>query len=201
MAVLCVAVFLFPGGEVALLLRRAFLATLWTHDQLWCSLDSSCDEDSDLWLPASLSTSRARSLYHLSSLFQRKIWLRGRQELVDSTTPCLHWCFWLYTILPTLTSTFLLLERCFWRLRFHLFPIFLRPTQGGNELSLLPLFPCFVEQNEDFHRRIYCAVVLQSGECFPPFVVVAKQETMLWRTEIHLNMTAYLRRNSSGLLA
>ena len=34
---------------------------------------------------------------------------------------------------------------------------------------------CFVEQNEDFHRRKYCPVVFQSGGCLPPFAVVAKR--------------------------
>ena len=34
---------------------------------------------------------------------------------------------------------------------------------------------------------IYCAVVLQSGGCFPFFEVVAKAETMLWMAEIDLN--------------
>ena len=46
-----------------------------------------------------------------------------------------------------------------------LIPKFLRPIQEGNELGLLLLFLCFVEQNEDFHRRNYCAVVLQSRGC------------------------------------
>ena len=50
------------------MIKRLFFMTLWTHDLLWWSLDSSSDEDSDLWLPASFSTSRARSLYHISSL-------------------------------------------------------------------------------------------------------------------------------------
>ena len=70
---------------------------------------------------------------------------------------------------------FWLLERCLWTLRLHLFPKCLRPIQGGNELGLLPLFLCFVKQNEDFQRRKYCAVVLQSGGCLPPFAVVAKR--------------------------
>ena len=73
MPVLCLGVFLFPDGEVALLLRRAFLATLWTHNQLFMLTGYFCDQDSGLWLLVSLSTSRARSLYHLSSLFQRNI--------------------------------------------------------------------------------------------------------------------------------
>ena len=32
----------------------------------------------------------------------------------------------------------------------YLFSKFLRPIQGENELGLLPLFLCFVEQNKDF---------------------------------------------------
>ena len=40
---------------------------------------------------------------------------------------------------------------------------------GENELGLLPLFVCFVEQKEDFHWRKYCAVVFQSSGCLPPF--------------------------------
>ena len=64
-------------------------------------------------------------------------------------------------------ALFWLLERCFWRLRYYLFPTFLRPIQGENKLGLLPLPLCFVEQNEDFHGRKYCAVVFQSGGfCF-----------------------------------
>ena len=54
------------------------------------------------------------------------------------------------------------------------FQNFFVSRQGGNELGLLPLFLCFVEQSEDFHWRIYCTVVLQSGGCLPPFAVVAK---------------------------
>ena len=36
-----------------------------------------------------------------------------------------------------------------------LFTKFLCPMQGENELGLLPLFLCFVEQNKDFRRRKY----------------------------------------------
>ena len=37
----------------------------------------------------------------------------------------------------------------------ELFTKFLRAMQGENELGLLPLFLCFVEQNEDLLRRKY----------------------------------------------
>ena len=87
---------------------------------IWCSLDSCCDEDSDLWLPALLSTSRARSLYHRSSLFQRKTCLRDRQELVENMHPCLHYVSGFTPSCPYCIHV-LVLERCFWRLRFHLF--------------------------------------------------------------------------------
>ena len=64
-----VRVYLFPGGEDVCFCAGAFRATVWNHDRLWCSLDISCDEDSDLWLPALLSTSRARSRYHCNGRF------------------------------------------------------------------------------------------------------------------------------------
>ena len=36
------------------------------------------------------------------------------------------------------------------RFYYYLFPNFFRPIQGENELGLLPLFLCFVQQNKDF---------------------------------------------------
>ena len=41
-----------------------------------------------------------------------------------------------------------------------LIPTFLFPgdTKLENELGLLPLFLCFVKQNEDFYQENYCAV-------------------------------------------
>jgi len=53
--------------------------------------------------------------------------------------------------------------------------VILRPIQGENELGLLPLFLCFVEENMDFYRRKNFSVAFQSGECLPPFAVVAKR--------------------------
>ena len=44
----------------------------------------------------------------------------------------------------------------------------------------------------------YYAVVYQSGGCLPPFAVVAKRSTMLFRAELHMNMSTYPQRNSSG---
>ena len=46
----------------------------------------------------------------------------------------------------------------------------------------------------------YCALVYQSGGCLPPFaaVVAKRYKTMLWRAELHLNMSTYPQRNSSG---
>ena len=48
--------------------------------------------------------------------------------------------------------------------------------------------------------KTYCAVVFQSGGCLPPFaeVVSKRYKTMLWRAEVHLNMSTYPQRNSSG---
>ena len=46
----------------------------------------------------------------------------------------------------------------------------------------------------------YCAVAFQSGGCLPPFaaVVAKRYKTMQWRAELHLNMSTYPQRNSSG---
>ena len=135
-----------------------------------------------------------RSLYHLSSLFQREICLRGRQELVDSMTPCLHYCFChdcAHVDIHVLVALVFL----------EAVVSFISEISSSDTRGKRPLFLCFVEQNEDFHQKKYCAVVLQSGGCLPPFAVVAKRETMLWRAELHLNMSTYPRRNFSGLLA
>ena len=37
----------------------------------------------------------------------------------------------------------------------------------------------------------YCAVVFKSGGCLPPFaaVVTKRYKSMLWRAELHLNMS------------
>ena len=49
----------------------------------------------------------------------------------------------------------------------------------------------------------YCAVVFQSNGCLPPFaaVVAKRYKTMLWRAQIHLSMSTYPQRKSSGQLA
>ena len=135
-----------------------------------------------------------RSLYHLSSLFQREICLRGRQELVDSMTPCLHSCFChcAHVDMHALVDLVVFLEAAV---------SFISEISSSDTRGKRPLFVCLVEQNEDFHQKKYCAVVLQSGGCLPPLTVVAKRETMLWRAELHLNMSTYPRRNLSGLLA
>ena len=56
---------------------------------------------------------------------------------------------------------FWLLERCFWRLRFHLFPKFLRPGQVGNELGVLPFFLCFGYIVQCYFSRVDVSLYLK----------------------------------------
>ena len=106
------------------------------------------------------------------------------------------------TMLPSMIS---LLERCFWRLRFYyyLFLKFLRPIQWENVAWSTVIVPVFCWRKWGFSREeilAYCAVVFQSCGCLPPFsaVVAKRYKTMLWRAEVHLNMSTYPQRNSSG---
>ena len=49
-------------------------------------------------------------------------------------------------------------------------------TRKTNELGLLPLFLCFVEQKISREEILAsCAVVFQSGRCLPPYAIAAKR--------------------------
>lgn len=186
MAVLCLAVFLFPGTKVALLLCRVFLATC--YDAHWIILVTK--------IYGCLHHSQRVGLV-VCSIFLPYFDVKFVQEAVKSL-----WTVWLHVYIdvsgfapfsPCWHPCFFCSSGVFGGCGFIYFQNFFISKQGGNKVCLLPLFLWFVEQSEDFHWRIYCTVVLQSGGCLPAFAVVAKWETMLWRAEIH--------NNSSGLLA
>ena len=96
-------------------------------------------------------------------------------------------------------------ERCFGGCGLLLFisEEFLRPIQGENLAWSTAVVLVFCWTNWGFWREeilAYCAVVFQSSGCLPPFaaVVAKRYKTMLWWGELHLNMSTYPQRNSSG---
>lgn len=129
MAVLCLAVFLFPGTKVALLLCRVFLATC--YDAHWIILVTK--------IYGCLHHSQRVGLV-VCSIFLPYFDVKFVQEAVKSL-----WTVWLHVYIdvsgfapfcPCWHPCFFLLERCFWRLRFHLFPKFLHlKTRGEQGLS------------------------------------------------------------------
>ena len=76
-------------------------------------------------------------------------------------------------------------------------------TRGRRAWStaIVPVFCVIISGFSTEEKLAYCAVVIQSGGCLPPFAVVAKRQTMLWRAELHLSKSTSSQRNSSGSVA
>ena len=80
-------------------------------------------------------------------------------------------------------SEFLAMENVAWPTTVTIVPVFSWTKWGFSREKILA----------------YSAVVFQSGGCLSPFaaVVAKRYKTMLWRAELHLNISTHPQRNSS----